>query len=103
MAGKYYVIAGNRSEYTDWKRRNCVGMLNDNKVESLHDIVYVHSVDSIRGVSNPQGIFIGTWYNRIDIDQILNQLTVAMNDTNKLEPIKKAWAYLESKAWMEVT
>ena len=100
---KYFVIAGTYDEFKYWKSKHHPEMLLNGEIQNLSDIVYVAGAETLKGYSNPRGIFIGTWYNRIDIKDILIQLQVSMIDTNKLDPIGKAWKYLESKTWMEVT
>jgi hypothetical protein len=52
---KNYIIAGNHAEYGDWLNRKIVS-------PSLY--VYVSGPNIIRGIRNPHGRFIGTWYKR---------------------------------------
>jgi len=52
---KNYIIAGNWAEYCDWIKRKIL-------TPSAH--VYVSGPNTIRGIRNPHGRFIGTWYNR---------------------------------------
>jgi hypothetical protein len=56
---KNYIIAGNHAEYIDWLNRKIVS-------PSLY--VYVSGPDTIRGIRNPHGRFIGTWYKRPNQD-----------------------------------
>ena len=69
-------------------------MLLNRQIENVSDIVYVSGPESIKGVSNPTGIFIGTWYNRSDIVSILQTLHTSVSG-DKLDSIHKAWNYLK--------
>lgn len=90
---KYFIISGNYDQFTSWRNRNGTEMLLNHEITALHDITYVRSVHDIKGITNPAGIFIGTWYHRSDIKEILTQLHVSMSTApvSKIEPIKKAW------------
>lgn len=80
MSAPKWVIAGNSQQYMDWLR-----IYNHNRMEYR----YVDSVDAIRGYRDPHGIFIGTYYTRPDIKQIMLQLQVATTGTNPA--FDKAW------------
>lgn len=73
---KFFVIAGNHDQYVDWKKRNFPEMLLNGQIENLSDIIYVSSTDQLRGYNKPKGMFIGTWYRREDIENIITQLQV---------------------------
>lgn len=62
-----YVIAGNVMQYNNYVRSNRLYLL---------DRRYVSGVDSIRGLSDISGVFIGTWYDREDIMDIINQIII---------------------------
>jgi hypothetical protein len=60
---KHYIIAGNHNEFINWKKKpeiQAIAFLED----TVHQFVYVSSVDSLRGIHEPHGKLIGTWYNR---------------------------------------
>ena len=79
-----YIIAGNVNEYQNWlfhqKTTNCR---------------YVGGPDILRGIENPHGVFIGTWYNRKDIHEILNRLVVSSRVNNP--GLNKAIEYYGSR------
>jgi hypothetical protein len=62
-----YVIAGNGMQYQHYIRSNRLSGL---------DYRYVSGIDSIRGLSDISGVFTGTWYDREDIIDIINQIMV---------------------------
>lgn len=90
-----YVVAGTHSEYLDWG-------LNQKKYYAT-DTRYVSSVDQIRGLSTIEGVFIGTCYDRPDIQTIVNHINVIRSRTAK--PIIKVWSlsHLSSHVVPEVT
>jgi len=69
-----YVIAGNYDEYYKWITQR-----------GLHhqDWRYISRAQDIRGIENPGGIFIGTWYERPDAYDIIEQLGVCSRKPNE--------------------
>jgi len=64
-----YIVAGNYTEYHDWLKR---------KGYSEQEYKYVMGAETLKGISaeNLKGVFIGTWKNRSDIDEIKQQIAV---------------------------
>ena len=78
-----YIIAGNYAQYKDWLRV---------KILSPSTHVYVTNPDTLRGVQNPHGWFIGTWYDRDDMDLIFEVLLRATDITTESHRrINTAW------------
>lgn len=78
---RYFIIAGNLQEFNAWRLKNMNRFLG-------HGLVYVVDVTYLKGYSNPEGFFIGSWRQRKDIDEILEQLIIAvMNDEEKLKTL----------------
>lgn len=73
MSNKYFVIAGNRSEYMDFVHKKVNELLLSTTV-SFSDFVYVDSADNLRGYSNPKGWFVGSWREKKGINEIMVQL-----------------------------
>ena len=96
---KYFVIAGNHSQFLDWKNRNYPEMLLNGDIQGLQDIIYVSSIDQLRGVSNPKGVFIGTWGERKDILDIIIQLQVAGVESDKIDRIQEVLDRQTVTAW----
>ena len=71
---KNYIIAGNHAQYKDWLRT---------KILSPSTHVYVTNPDTLRGVRNPHGWFIGTWHDRDDMEQIFQVLLRATDITTE--------------------
>lgn len=84
MADVKWVIAGKHDEYWDWLKRNDY---------YPQEWKYVDSVSTLRGHTNPHGIFIGTYYLRQDIRAILLQLQVSTHGTN--DALAQAWKKVE--------
>jgi hypothetical protein len=74
-----YVVAGNHKEYIDFLRDR-----NYNPIEYR----YIDNANSLRGIMDPHGFFVGTWDKRLDRDQILSQLWMCTKTHNpQLEDI----------------
>lgn len=93
MTGKYYVVAGNYTQFHTFIKKKAGELwLSGNHEVTLSHFVYVSGVDQLRGISNPTGWFYGTWYERTDIRDILAVLThCCINDGSKLQAIDKMY------------
>lgn len=86
---KQYIVAGNYEQYKQWIRER--GLLSK-------ECVYVFDTNNIRGVRNPEGRLIGTWYEREDAMDILVALRVASDKVNEnLEKALVMWIELRDK------
>lgn len=75
------MIAGTAVQFQDYVRDK---PLNGDKKYS-----YVPDADTLRGFVNPHGVLIGSWKQRKDIIEILNQLIISTtNDCSALIKIK---------------
>lgn len=81
---RIYVIAGTFQQFIVYKNRKQVE--NDGGGE---EYVYVGSSNTIRGIKNPRGVFIGTWRKRPDIMDVLMQLRVCQSHLNP--SLEKIW------------
>lgn len=64
---KYYIVSGTAEQARVWAQKNMsLGM----------EYVYVYGPEVLRGVSNPKGIFTGTWDKRPDIKEIVKMLVI---------------------------
>jgi hypothetical protein len=72
---KTYIVAGSKAQYDHF-----IGQLpiSDNP-NNYH---YVSTADSLRGVSNPHGLFVGTWKQRNDIVDVVQRLLIASHAFN---------------------
>lgn len=83
MTQRQYIVAGNYDQYCQWIKERGL---------SPKEWVYVTNRVTIRGVRNPGGRLIGTWYEREDAMNILVTLRVASNVKNEnLEKALVAW------------
>lgn len=80
---KTFVIAGTREEAQEWIKRDLAKRYPNNTSLTLSDYVYIDSVDRIRGISNPHGMFVGNWLGRPDILEIVEGLLSASTHPNK--------------------
>ena len=86
---RQYIVAGNYGQFAQWIRERGL---------SSSDRVYVTNSDTIRGVRNPGGRFIGTWYEREDAMDILVSLRVASDVKNEnLEKALVMWIELRDE------
>lgn len=75
----FYVIAGNYNEYLEYATKHP----KDNK-----RMLFVLDDRTFRGVEDPEGVFIGTWRNRLDIKTVLHALYVCTRDVQKARKIR---------------
>jgi hypothetical protein len=80
---KHFVIAGNHYQFEIYKRRKINHLASQNADFKTSDIVYVSNADCLRGYRNPTGVFIGSWRERDDLEQIFFQL---LSSTVSLTP-----------------
>ena len=73
MSQKIYIISGNYDQYKQWTW--------ERGVDRTH-FVFVAAPDAFRGIENPGGRFIGTWYERPDAFDILMQLRICSRQPN---------------------
>ena len=66
---KIYVVCGTHEQYTNycWKKQH---------EGSTAKYIYVNSVDILRGLSEIEGVYIGTWRYRPDIEEIKQQISI---------------------------
>lgn len=83
---KVFVIAEQDAQAQNW-------ILNDIMKTNKHprDYVIVSNVDVMRGIRNPNGIFIGDWWTRSDILEIIDFLRISCDNKEKSEKISRAY------------
>lgn len=87
---KYYVIAGSVFEFDRFTKKKSAEMWNEgNTSVSLSDFLYVSSVNTLRGLSEIQGFYVGTWKNRSDISEIQSQIHIIKEKMKHDDMIKK--------------
>lgn len=85
---KVYVVAGNHNEAYEYINRKIAERIsNGETVNKIGDYVYLDKVNRLRGVSNPHGVFIGTWRDRPDILDIVFELIMHSTDSTRLREI----------------
>jgi len=84
-----YIIAGNYDQYKRW--------IWERGLDKT-DFVFVAGANALRGVRNPGGRFIGTWYERPDAMDILVALRVSSDKVNEnLEKALVMWIQLQTE------
>lgn len=78
---KQYVICGDSREYFDYLRRS-------NNGPRTH--VYLHEVEQIRGLSEVHGVFVGSWRERPDINDIVWAIRV-INNVHPIHPVSDTY------------
>ena len=86
-----FVISRTWEEYERFK----INCLNNSKYPN-HKFVYVSSVNILRGYANPDGVFIGEWWERSDIDDIMLVLLASVH-RDKNDGLKTALKFLHTK------
>ena len=79
MSKRQYIVAGNYDQYCQWIKERGL---------SPKEWIHVYDSSTIRGIRNPTGRLIGTWYERPDAMDILVALRVASDKVN--ENLEKA-------------
>lgn len=91
------MIAGNNNQFLEFaKRKVDFAWYSGDTRTSLSDYVYVHNPDQLRGLKDPSGYFIGTWYDHDLIREIMNNLIVCMEDTKKRDIVVEMWSELNA-------
>lgn len=83
-----YIVAGNNNEYRNW--------VAEQKTFHASKTRYLSNVSQLRGMSNIEGRFIGTCFDRHDIVEIVNCINVIRSGTKpliKLESLRHLSAY----------
>ena len=79
----FYVIAGNYNEYLEYAKNHAVKYPDEKR-----RILFVQDQETFRGTENPEGIFIGTWRKRLDIEQVLHVLYLVTKDKERSRKIR---------------
>lgn len=87
---KRLVIGGNSQEARTWilsdlERRQEAG----ETTLSLSEYTILHRADQLRGLRNPNGIFIGTWSERKDLAEVIDGLAIIMTEPTKYNIIRQ--------------
>jgi len=86
---RQYIVAGNYDQYCQWIKERGL---------SPKECVHVYDSNTIRGIRNPTGRLIGTWYEREDAMDILVALRVASDVKNEnLEKALVMWIESQTK------
>ena len=88
---KIFVIAGTREQANQWIKSNLEKRAKSGVTTlSWSDYVVVNDPVKVRGYSDPHGVFIGTWRDRPDIEEIVEHLFLSCNHINRdLERIRQ--------------
>jgi len=62
-----YVVAGNWNQYMDYCKKKAG--------DDIH-YIYVTGVERLRGLSEISGVFVGTFHERLDIEEIKTQIQI---------------------------
>ncbi len=106
---KIFVVAGTSHEAHYWIINHLGKRYQSNKSATMSDYVYVSSPNSLKGVRDPHGVFVGNWLGRPDIFEIVEALMLAsvhvnpalgkiyddlkpkVRPTPKLKPVAGGW------------
>ena len=75
MNEKYYVIAGNHKEFSEFMNWKITELWNKDQVFlSFSNFVYLEKVEQLQGLVNPHGWFVGTWKKRPNIQSLVGAI-----------------------------
>jgi beta-xylosidase len=86
----HYIICGSLHEYHNYcKKQGAWDVGSDYRIpDSNTRFKFVSSPHALIGIIKPKGILTGTWYNRKDINEILDRLVLQGSfDINKHDQI----------------
>lgn len=87
---KRFVIAGDRRQADIWIKSNLEKRRASGETTlSWSDYVVMSNPDTIRGIRDPHGVFIGTWRERRDIIEIMEFLLARSQNNTRLQEIYK--------------
>ena len=87
---KRLVIGGNSEQARYWILSDLERRKNAGETTlSLSEYTIVHRPDQLRGLRNPDGIFIGTWSERKDLVEIIDGLAIIMTEPTKYNIIRQ--------------
>jgi len=90
---KTIVIAGNYNQGLNWAESDCKKRwANGNTSISLSEYIIVSNANQLRGIQDPHGVFVGTWREREDIEEIITVLLMQSRSTNNA--LQRIWESL---------
>jgi len=90
---KTFVIAGNHVQAEVWIKKDLEKRMRRGETTlSLSEYVYVDDAVRLKGISNPHGIFVGTWKERWDIKDVVE--TLMIQSTHPNTALAKVWKEL---------
>lgn len=93
---KFFVIAGNKVQADIWIKKDIEKRISCGETSmTLSHYVYVHDAKQLRGVSNPHGVFIGTWKERWDIREVVE--TLITQSTLPIPQLREIWGEVKDK------
>ena len=72
MANKFFVVAGSYEQFRRYKQEKDI----IDRVDTS-GYAYVLHADMLKGIQDPHGVFIGSWIDRDDIEDIILNLRIA--------------------------
>jgi hypothetical protein len=77
-----FVIAGTLEQARTWIWEDCDRRCTLGESVNLTDYVALDDITRLRGYSNPHGRFVGTWWERKDILELLAHLSFQSHQYN---------------------
>ena len=82
MDKRLYIIAGTKHQFDLW----CLDCARDRRYPETN-FIYVSGADMLRGISDPDGLCIGTWKDRPDILDIVDRLWICTRTADKSKKV----------------
>lgn len=94
---KIYIVAGNYNEYRDYVNRK---KLEDPEKYKNIELIYVNSEITLLGLSEIEGFYIGTYYERNDIEDIKRNIQIIKHTHNPTNTSNntEGWPIIKNEA-----
>jgi hypothetical protein len=76
---KKYIVAGNHEQFRNWVARR----VKYDILSAKNDFVYVSHINMLKGLSDVEGYFVGSYKQRADIAEIQQQIHIIKATKNK--------------------
>lgn len=70
MSERIYVVAGNYQQFQHYKNNKIKALIESGVEIKSNHFVYVSNPDMLRGLRECHGFYIGTYYDRKDLEEI---------------------------------
>jgi hypothetical protein len=77
MNDKYYILAGNRTEYSEFVLKKCVELQAAGRDISMSHFIQLDDPMKLKGINYPHGWLVGNWMDHPRAYDILQSLIIS--------------------------